>query len=402
MTAVWAVTPETITGPGGWTCPTPAGMMQSIPDLFRLSEMDVAEGELTIILAPQGMTRDDLYIAITDAGWHTNRSERGWFTCLSPGKPTIHLACVEHGALADLGPELRDIREARRWLTAWAERMYIHYRHTPGVSALASMTAYPRSRRPQWHARDADGSPWPMPCIIRDIVHKPGELMAPGYRHQWDTRNAYLAAMAAVELPYRTLEHTGALPHTLDCGLFRVQLTSAVPWPSWMMPDIDRQGCGWITSSEIRAYRQVIGMLPLVVDSYTPAPTQAAAGRPGHGRILRSWAEFYRDSMPALASTDFGATKAPKRGYAEAVGLMNRVGGSVYRPDWRALIIGHVRAAMMRRVAAVMMRTNATVLPSGINVDAIYYDLTDTELTAVRDAIGEHDRIGGMRYEGTV
>jgi hypothetical protein len=269
----------------------------------------------------------------------------------------------------------------------WEEITGTRWTLTDGVSTVINMKeGVVRHKQPVWQMVNRNTLEFwdPPTATLHDIKwQRRGKPRAT--LHRWDMRSAYLNAAAQVTLPYGTPkpDHLG-----FGVGYYRVRLTRPQAAEIYLPPP-DRQGCLWATHELETAIGSIAHE---VVDRWSdPAPG---------GRILRSWAEKWRDII--LANPDMGPHL--KRGYAEAIGLMGAKSPGIYRPDWRHMIIDYVRASMIRRVRNVQRELGFT--PYKIDVDSVWYELPWPTILPANDqayigaALGVGGRIGQMRYEG--
>lgn len=348
------------------------------------------------------------------AGWEVGPvGETGWRTAWMPaGLPPDGRARVLHvwdaptrtaqddlmaaaaGVYQD-GGKIAPLGALRR--AAWWFRTVGHaYHGTPGLATLDVV------RRMAARA-DRDGGParYPVAQVTRPAgVPSSGELVwrAPtrtrrehGQVYQWDMRAAYLAAAGAAELGWGEPVPTGTDPEHGAPGWYRVRPEKAALTVAGV-PVVDkarigRDGTVWVTEPLVRWWSEY-GTPVEIIDSITSRT---------HGRLMRSWAERWRDIL-ARSPWEPGRNVL-KLGYVQAIGLLGRPAGRLARPDWHDTIRATARVSMLRRVARVYAATGLT--PCRVNTDAAFYRLTDAgQVDAVSACIGLGDRIGNMRYEG--
>lgn len=270
---------------------------------------------------------------------------------------------------------------------AWESAVGTSWKMTDGVAALINMKAWAgEHKKPRWRLVDpAMVEYWQPPANILDLRWSRSHPPARPWR-RWDMRAAYLNAMAQVQLPYRQLRATGPGVDGTAVGYYQVRMTLGQTHQLWL-PRPDRKGCLWVTHDEMPTVR--LGAHE-IIDSWTSDDS---------GRILRNWAEHWRDVIEANPRL----RQPLKMGYAQAVGLMGAKTQGVYRPDWRHFIIGFVRQSMRRRILAAERATG--LQPVRIDVDSIWYDDAATldhpaTMLGLTAALGVGDRIGQLRYEG--
>jgi hypothetical protein len=272
-----------------------------------------------------------------------------------------------------------DVRPA--YADLWEATLGTEWKFTDGVSTIINMQAMARNKQPRWRLVDpAYLTYWDPPAHPQDLRHQ-ARGKPRGVLHRWDMRSAYLNAAGQVDLPYRQLTQTG--PDGSGAGYYRVRVTRPQSEAMWL-PRPDRTGCAWVTHPMMEIVRRTRHE---IIDSYTTDDS---------GRILRPWAERWRDAIIAQPQL----RPALKLGYASAVGLMGARSKGVYRPDWRHIIIAHVRASLTRRILAVETATGYR--PYKVDVDSVWYDvLPGTYLMDIERPLGVGPNIGHMRYEGT-
>lgn len=294
-------------------------------------------------------------------------------------------------------PENRALGTVADRLSAWLRATGTHYYATPGVAAVINLRAsWGDGPQPQWRLiSPASAMAWKPPASIEAIDWAPRRPRTQLWR--WDMRMAFLAAMAAVQLPFRQLVPTGVEPSTLDCGYYRIRPHQLVP--SWADIKPDRSGTAWVCQGMLEWHTKEYGQ-PEIIDSWTPRQTHpragdaivaAVGGRSGHRRLLRHWAEEWGHiHQPALNPT-------LKAAYAQLVGLMNVSSGQIYRPDWRHMIIDQQRASMVRRIHNVFISTG--IEPVAIATDSVYYRATH-QAKLIEAQLGIGGAVGNMRFEG--
>lgn len=376
------VSPETVYANRS-TWPTPAGLCTSIPDLLDLAA-EVAPSTLVLERDPTGGGHAALVAALAPYGW-TNASTTagGWLTLIHPDHERLTLAVREWATNDPIIGDHLTWYQVCDALNRWFVRFVEPYRMTPGVAMLANM--YPQVGSAQRKLQNrATAEWWTPPAQIQDLRWQAlGTWALRNPLHRWDMRTAYLAAAAAVELPFRQLAHTGPHPETGSVGYYRIRITEG---PTAGLGDPDKQGCHWVGHPVLSVLQRGPWTLE-IIDSWTTTD---------YGRILRRWAERARDVLYDRGEPDY-FRKAVKSGYAQAIGLLNVTRGYMYRPDWRHLIIDQTRASMIRRIGQVGQLTGAN--PVRIDVDSVWYDTADP--THIGMALGEGDMMGRMRYEGT-
>ena len=336
-----------------------------------------------------------------DQGWeHVGLADHHWRHFRRDGLHVyvLVLSLYRQGATAD-SKIMHDVFA----LASWERFVGTPYHQTAGVSALTSLRAsYDGAQaQPRWRLMDTNRMlPWEPPARIAEQDYRTHQWRPTVASGQWDMRGAYLAAMAAVQLPFRELQPTGPDPTTRKCGYYRVRADKA-RFPSWVWPaGIDRKSTAWVCQGTLELVDPK-GELE-ILDSYTPAATLTTTG---HKRLLRPWAESWRDIIAAAGQEQSVISQGPlKWAYAEMIGLMGKPGGTVFRPDWRHMIIDQARASLARRILRAGAWGAGT--PIRINRDAVFYKLPDDQDAAeklihtLHELLGVGSKIGNMTFKG--
>lgn len=373
--------------------PTPAGLCTDLPRIVGQLRPWLDASDVTIILPVDptaGGGREACEAALASAGWSTPHTEGGWFSARQPLDGRIMQLGVRVWMPDDpMIGVVRPAPEVVRALVEWQTVTGVSYRHTPGVSAIVALRSLSRAKTPRWQLKTANPSTlqpewWEPPARIVDI--RWGRL-APGRKYDhWDIRGAYLAAAGQVALPYGRLDPTGGAPDHDAVGYFRVRIdNSAYSHIVRLLGRRDSHGCQWTTHDVVRHLRNKY-IQHEIIDSYTSTDS---------GRILRPWADHWRNAINAATPL---TRPVLKLGYAQAIGLMDVPKGSIYRPDWRHMIIGSVQASILRRIQRVEYITN--MWPTRIDVDSIWYHTGNDATKIISAALGVGAHNGNMRYEG--
>lgn len=361
---------------------------------------DIAEG--TVIMPAPPLNPSSIPALIQGLGWSTVDTRSGWFTARAPAGNTIHFGFREWikgdeyiGQPVAASNNRGDATIHRR-LTAYLHTTGVHYRHTPGVPATIHLRSYiGNDKGVRWALRDPAST---------DYWEAPGTPAAPSYRRkvkpaelglrevEWDMRAAYLAAAAAATLPYKALRHTGVDPNGYTCGYYRVWLPGM---PAWWPGRRDRQGTIWVGPEMLQHIQRVGGPYEMI-DSWTPGPDDRS------GRILRPWAEAWRDLIDAAPNSYVVETLTDvlKAGYRQAFGLMGSKTPGIYRPDWRHAFVDYEAASLTRRVDRVHELTGLT--PLRIVTDSVVYAVPHhIPLHQLDEALGVGPFIGRMQRKDT-
>lgn len=354
--------------------------------------------ETTIVTISQHIRLEDVLSAVeARPDWRVGarRSDEGgpnraWVTVYGPDNRTAHIGI--HAAMADdpLLPPRISAQQAHHRLEGWRIDFGVHYRYTPGVALLAAIRRSIRHASPDMIVRHrgvgGQVEAWPPPAPLEAIrwQGRAGRGHSARVRlHRWDMRKAYLAAAAAAEIPHGRLHHSGTDPLS-RVGYFRVRADQIDPGHRLFLPKPDRQNTIWVGGATLGVLGDARPQ-PEIIDSWTSTL---------HTRLLRSWAERIRNT---LANADDYLAPIVKTGYAQAIGLMAVHSGSVYRPDWRHLIIDQTNSSMIRRIYRVARLMNG-LLPAKVDIDSVWYRTDDPEHVGM--ALGVGPNMGNMRYEG--
>lgn len=327
---------------------------------------------------------------LLETGWRVGRVDGPWATAWEPNDRTAVHVLVDVDSAAALGrPGFLRVgqtpAEAAATLTYWQGISGVCWRGTPGMTGTALMVKH-ASGNPRWQPStrlELDGR-WD----DHDVIdwHTPNPQI-PERPVTTDIRYAYLAAAGTVALPSGQLRRLGPIDYQ------RVRTTDEAGWflitnPAWnerRVPPPTSMRCRagarlWITTPTLHHLAELdsagLVELPRIEDSWTA---------PNATRVLRGYAERTRDILSATAVTgDDELHDATKQTYREAIGLLGRRGTRIQRPDWRAHIIAHARANLLRKI----LRVGATerVWPVAVDVDSVTWP-TLPEL--VRARIGE-------------
>lgn len=262
------------------------------------------------------------------------------------------------------------VREFAADLARYQELTGSPFYATPGVSGLALMRDVTRlAAAPKWVA--------PPKISMEGLRHAEDDYRLweqPGnadgtFEHTYDANGMYLGAAGAVYLPVSELAFVrGGWFDAKRAGYWQIVR------PVWNDPNMPhpcgnhQSGSGliWVTTPTMSLLAELAsaGLLemPDVVASWTAASS----------RVLRQWQSRLSGALGSLAEFDGPQMRrAIKATYAEAIGLLGREGGRVWRPDWRHHVIAAARCNLFRRVWSVGMATGRW--PVRLRVDAVTY-----------------------------
>lgn len=270
-------------------------------------------------------------------------------------------------------------------LDGWRLRTGTPWVGTPGTSGVAVLRSLWDRRAggapaPTWMIDPACGSQsaeWDQPNELdhtaRDWSSAPerGALWV----HEYDANAAYLAAAGVVPVAQWRLHAR----RPQDCrrpdgqllpGLYLVELA---PWHARPLPHPAGPAAnlgGPVVLSHI-----TLGLLDRLETAGVYGGYRIIAGNvcDKSTRLFRKWSETLRDMIysPDRDDVSVACGKAAKAAYREAIGLMGRQEGRIYRPDWRAAIIAQARVTIWWR--AWQIGTDTGRWPTAIHVDALRY-----------------------------
>lgn len=242
-----------------------------------------------------------------------------------------------------------------------------------------------------------------------------------GTVHHLDITGMFLAAASIAELPWGDLREVDVRVFDGRAGYWLVDAynlpfgstpPAACPnhGPDTLCPDCAAGGT-WSTSTPPTWSREAQNadgtvylttpMMTLLTEYGVNPAVHHALVAPTAGRTLRPWAESIRDALYDPRTPQRTAA-ALKRTYAETIGMFNARGGTIYRPDWRDIIIDTARANLLRKVNGA--RNVLGVWPIRVNVDSVWYVMPD-DTAATREqlltALGGSGRLGKFRHCGS-
>jgi hypothetical protein len=312
---------------------------------------------------------------------------------------------------------------------AWQARTGRAWHGTPGVAGISLLRANAAGVKGAAAGRRQTIPRWMLPDHIpgnvitagleRDYTKdwQPGSLELGAHRHEYDTNMAYLAAAMVARVARDGLEHLPGLlaDERRERKLAGYFLTDMDPWQDNRLPDPAGYRSALAkgldparTAATGKLVRWVTGPTLDLLDElqeaglhggYTILDAWAAPGV----TTLRPWAELLRDVIgEARAVGDDATTAAGKAAYREAIGMLGRPGGLIYRPDWQSAVVAQCRANLWRKLRTIGMRTG--YWPAAIDVDAVTYatDVSDPrELAASLGMALDAGKLGAWKHKGT-
>jgi hypothetical protein len=266
-----------------------------------------------------------------------------------------------------------------RRLVRWRHLAGVTYHGTPGVAGVELLRrrvgSLGRPRlAPRWHA----GAGW-----SKTIPHTCEQDYSP---RQWsrglddatvayDLNRAYLAAAGNALVARNDLQHVSRpewQPRAAGYWLVELspwQLADRMPDPAGYAPRAG--GIRWLTTPTVR-------LLDELTDAghYGGYSIHDAWIAPG-SRVTAGWASTLNGicqhwhAIPDDPDGPAAIRAAGKAAYRETIGLFDRPGGMIYRPDWRHTIIATARVNLWRALWQLGERDG--VWPLAVDVDAAYY-----------------------------
>jgi len=310
------------------------------------------------------------------AGWNVS-GVRGWTTFHREGH-AVHVGVEADETVAERCPMIsgEPVLTCLR-LARWHELTGAAYHGTPGVAGISLMRRHaPRTggKEPTWQSKLEHGR-WNN--AESDYLPQQWQRsVSPGELNHYDANRAYLSACTVAELPRYSLRGMGPVEFDPTMGGYWL-----VELPTWkyadQMPEPagykarGRTLGGWVTTPTLRLLAELTEAGHYggfrIIDSYL-SPSR---------RILRTWASILEVACthwtPIENDPDGPAAirATAKEAYREAIGLLGRPGGLVYRPDWRHTIIATMRANLWRKVWKIGQEGDQW--PISITVDSVAY-----------------------------
>jgi hypothetical protein len=344
-----------------------------------------------------------------------------WTTFYAEGRPSIILGLtgwpnLDRSPLVDTSWHQSSVYR----LSMWHEFTGSAWRGTPGV---ASMTIL-RATAPEYLVSGKKVKPaygyraGPDVSEAAELDYEPEDWSRPQtlrYAHGYDVTRMYLAAAGACEkLAPWSLRHSGRIEFSPKlAGWWKVKLG---PWHHGRIPAPAGPGDDerWVTTPTLILLAELLdqgGAFQAfeILDSWT------GAGK----RVLRGWSETLEstyqlarlcaertDDPTGLDQDGTAVMAAVKVAYKEGLGLLNRDGNAVYRPDWHYAIIAQARANLWRRMWSVGRTEDRW--PIEIRVDNIWYESECPDPAVAKPAgiplvnkDNKTDTLGTFKLKGT-
>lgn len=356
----------------------------------RAAELGIAE--LWIHPSWPGVLDDDVpaHLIPTYGRWSIGNKYPHWRTCFAVGLSRSAISIVLP-ALDTRAPwkDASTADELLAALLAFRRATGLSYRRSPGLTGVDLMRdvhGYDHAGKPKAGVRGRPlrlDLPGTLPPPVTNTAELPRQWvrrLTPAERrakflHSFDKNGMYLAACSSLALGFGQPEHTtagdtryDALAHPRDArtgarlpyppGFWRVHLNGdRCPMPKGFpspLSTLPQRGTSqvWITTPTLQ----------LLYDLDIEADVTEAYIWPEHHRALEPWYKRLRDGRATLMQlADDGEAGASialatlKLSYAAATGYIasdgwDRDGDTLYRPDWRNLIIAQANAVVYRQM----------------------------------------------------
>ncbi len=315
-------------------------------------------------------------------GWNVARLS-SWMAFYSDNQawPRISVACLPwlRSVTGPLWRENIAPGEFARSLAGYHEVLGTRFCATPGVTGLEVLRGRTRlSEEPYWAPKDFYG----MGKLPKGTRHAEDDYRAwstpeaavaksGGFEHTYDAVSQYLAAAGSVYLPVGELHYAvGGEFDPRRGGYWQIELPA---WNQPLMPHpagnhhTERAPAVWVTNPTM------VLLLELAEQGVVAAPRVLSSWTGSTLRALRSWQEILREALIRSDDDRHGPEirRALKATYAEAIGLMGREGGRVFRPDWRHTLIAAARTNLFRKMWNIARLEGR--YPVRIKVDAVTY-----------------------------
>ena len=365
------------------------GSMYTFMLAWRCLQLGIAQ--LWIHPSWPGVLDDDVpeHLTATYGRWTIGNTYPHWRVCTCAGHYQPGGTAIVSPALDDRAPwrEAKTADELLAALVQYRDACGLSYRRSPGLSGMDLIRDVHGIGRDGKRKPDAKGRPLQLdlpgtlPPVCTNAAEVPRKWMRPlsegerrrTYLHSYDKNGMYLAACSSLALgmgePVHTRPGDGryeGLAHPCDArtgkrlpyppGFWRVHINAdTLPivngFPAPVSPPRRGESQVWITTPTLQLLYD-LGVESCVTEAYL---------WPTHHRALEPWYKRLRDGRTRLmhaASDDTpGAALAldiVKLTYQIGSGYLgstkwDRQGDTLYRPDWRALMIAQANAVVYRQ-----------------------------------------------------
>lgn len=379
----------------GVVYPLPAGAMHDPRILLQLGAETFHLSGVIVIPGPWYSSRArDL---ARGAGWRVpdyrsedipmvNNTDAVWTTYFRPNTPTIHV-CISAGVNPDrhrlFDPNEHPASIANR-LGAYHSAVGVPWRMTAGVTGcdllrdLKSKSGAGR-KQPRWQWDAVTDCPPGMGDLLwhREVTTGPDtgdDGCSDRWVHGFDLRGQYLAAAGVTRLPWGLPRRRQLVP-AFDPELAGWWQCRTSDLPDWATSGRVRPPIVDPAAFEGESVWLSAATMAVLVDNAVALDPFGFVGAEHNSRLMRPWSETLRDARRTASTTgDERLTWAVKDTANETIGMFNKTGGRVWRPDWRHLVIDTARANLLRKVRSAWVRLGRW--PVAIRTDCVWYRST--------------------------
>lgn len=338
-------------------------------------------------------------VAARAAGWQVSKAAP-WMTFWAPNRPSVHVGLMGWLAPTNHALYAADPADMTYRMRRYHELTGVAFHGTPGVSGTSMLRDRYRGKAPRWMGTFGAIEPAAMDTEAPYVWTSPYGVQFP-YSHRYDANLHYLGAANVTEVALDELKRTGRREFSARAaGYWKIVVP---PWNEKRLPHPANGVAGeekWVTTPTLELLAQLaddgLTVMPDVLDSWTCDRT---------GRVFREWATRIADGLrevstnEAYASDQDALTLALKGTYRQALGLLYRSGGRIYRPDWFHANKGMARCNQFRRLRKAAA---AGRWPESIKSDAVTYGSNDPDpVTAVPPVFELRSGPGGWKHEDT-
>ncbi|HLZ25055.1 MAG TPA: hypothetical protein VKQ30_23280 [Ktedonobacterales bacterium] len=373
--------------------------------------------------------------------WVIGAKQPHWRVCFQVGTYTSAGTIIVSPALDARAPwaRARTAEELLAALCAFRAATGLSYRRSPGLTGVDLIRDVHGYDRTGARKRGVRGRPLRLdvPGTLPDPVTNNAELpriwmrdltrdeRRAKYLHSYDKNGAWLAACSSLALGFGQPEHTypgdgryDALAHPRDAktgaqlpyppGFWRAHIaTRTLPIRPELPPLISTGAQAaetqvWITTPTLQLLYD-LGIETCVTEAYI---------WPTHHRALEPWYKRLRDGRTQLmtqcthnAPGAEVALKTLKLSYAAATGYIasrgwDRAGDTLYRPDWRTLLIAQSNAVIYRQMLAA---ADEGAHAFALGTDALYFTSDEPDpVKACPAALRLGDGLGAWKVKDSL